>query len=522
MQLESLRLEARSRFLPLWPLAAIAAAWMPVLFLVSRADFAFHNDYVSASLKANNLLTHPEHGQLLTIGRPIGAALLQLYHRSFDSIDAMGTAHLLGVLLGFLLSSVLYAYLRRGLGLERALAAATAAGLAMLPSVLIGVLWMTTQPPNLLCILYVSAIYALHALYGRRSSWMMPLLLLAWLAAFLIYPPSALFVCALVLARLIFSEPGADGGRALIRTVGIEALIIAGAMLAFLIFAKVLYDPLMRGFGVDIARAAVDENLVRRYDFQLAGVWAVIEKTTTFLAFSMRLWVISDQGGVTALLALLCGLGVVAQIRRFGPTRTRLAAVVLSAALPVLAIAPVSVSNFDMFAFRAGAGVQACLAVLVFRGIGEFGRLWVVWRRRRADPALVRRMVFSAAPPAVLGLVVVTTIAAWEIKPVIDDKARELTFVVTTIEDYAQKYGGIPKGTRTDAVLNIAEKGREARAPYYDLGLAGRHECCWAFMVLVGADRYLSRARRPGPPPAQPPAASGNLLFDFRSVPSMP
>jgi hypothetical protein len=514
---------ARVRLRSFWPAAAMAAAWIPLLVLVTRSDFAFQNDYVSATLGQHHLAIHPERAQLLTVGRPIGAALLQLYHHTFDSIGAMVFAHLLGIGLGLLLSLTLYVYLRRALAVERALAAAAAVGVPMLPSVLIGVLWMTTQPPGLLCILYVSLLYAAHATVGRRLPWLRALLLPAWIAAFFLYPPSALFVCALVLARLMFADPGPDGGRALLRTVAMEIAVIAGAMLAYLIFAKLFYDPLMQRFGVAILRTTAEAELVRRYDFHLAGAWEAIGKTLRFLAVSLRLWVIDDRGAATAAFALLAGLGVAAQTRRFASLKARLLVVALTGALPVLAILPVAASGFESFIYRAASGAQACLAILVFRGVGELGRLWVAWRRSRIEPSLAPRIAISAAPPSVAALLAAMVLSAWQISPVIDDKVRELAFVTSTIEAYGRPFGGLPKGTRTEAVLNIADKGRDALPPYYDLALAGRHECCWSFMALAGVDHYVARQAGAGliPPQAGAGQGAGVLIFDFRRVPPL-
>jgi hypothetical protein len=515
--------DLRARLLPFWPAAVIVAAWIPLLVLVTRSEFAFQNDYVSASLGQHHFAIHPERSQLITVGRPIGAALLQLYHHTFDSFGAMVFARLLGIGLGLLLSLTLYVYLRRALAVDRALAAAAAVGVPMLPSVLIGVLWMTTQPPGLLCILYVSVLYVAHATVGARRLWLRALLLPAWLAAFLLYPPSALFVCALVLARLMFAVPGADGGRALLRKVAVEIAVIVGAMVAYLIFTKLLYDPLMQRFGVTILRTAADPDLARRYDFHLAGVWDAIGKTLRFLAVSLRLWAIDDRGAATAVFALLAGLGLVAQARCFASPKIRLLVVALAGALPVVAIAPVAASGFDSFIYRGAAGAQACLAILAFRGVAELGRLWVVWRRSRIEPSLAPRIAISAAPPSVAALVAATVLSAWQISPVIDDKVREFAFVTSTIDAYVRPLGGLPKGARTEAVLNIADKGVGALPPYYDLALAGRHDCCWSFMALAGVDRYVAQRADGGiiPPPTAPGQAPGVLIFDFRRVPPL-
>lgn len=516
---------ARARLLRFWPAAVLLMAWAPLILLVAGATFAFHNDYVSVTLAQHDFVRHPERGQLMTVGRPIGAALLQLYHRSFDSLPAIGIAHLLGLGFGVSLSLTLYAFLRRALAVDRSLALAVAAGLPMLPSVTIGILWMTTQPPGLLCILYVAVLYALHAVPGRHAPWIRAPLLAAWLAAFLLYPPSALFVCALILARLMFAAPGADGGTALLRAVAIEAGIVLLSMLAYLIFMKVLYDPLMQGFGVTILRTADDESLIRRYDFHLAGLWAAISKTFGHLAFSLRLWAIDDRAVATGVFGILAAVGVAGQLRLLGSTRLRLAAGTLACALPVLAIAPVAVSGFDGFIYRAASGAQACLAVLAFRGLGEASRFWVIWRRSRIEPSLARHVRISAAPPVIAGMLAVIVLAAWQIRPVIADKAGELAFVVATIEDFARRAGGVPKGTKTEAVLDIRDRDRGAVPPYYDLGLSGRQECCWAFLAMAGVDRYEA-LRTAGaiaqPRPAAPGQTPGSLVFDFRRVPPLP
>jgi hypothetical protein len=234
-----------------WWLAAatiVVLSYLPLL----TANFGRHNDYLLWACDTSGAIKQfPEMWHLLAIGRPLGAILLNLHFTCLHALSDFVVSRAVALGLTLIAAWLLAEHLLRRPRMPLPLAICAAACVFLLPASQLFVSWLTNFVPGTLTVLL--ALLAYRTLDGGREDTSARVPLVRWrrfliaealfIAALLIYPPSALFVLVPAFGNLVFTplERWPETRRRLARDF---AFVFVG-MLTYFVGVRYVYLPVV-------------------------------------------------------------------------------------------------------------------------------------------------------------------------------------------------------------------------------------------------------------------------------------
>jgi hypothetical protein len=274
--------------------------YLITLYLVNAAalfsPFGFHNDY--RAFERTSFFFHPETPHLLTIGRPLGAILLELQTMSITGMNGFLAYRVLSVLAVAGLSTALFEHVRKRFLISDSEAMAFVLAMALLPSMQISILWVSSSIPGIVSV--VCAFVSYRALSQGKL----------WTAigfaagSLLIYHPGFLFFAVLALMELLLprrvNQPVAQTAWAII-------FIVAACALYFL-FTVFVWKGLLVSFGPHYFTEMYERLAITQYSLTLG--WNLDLKylqVLSALGMTGSLWLASSSaaGAIVVVLAVL-------------------------------------------------------------------------------------------------------------------------------------------------------------------------------------------------------------------------
>jgi hypothetical protein len=187
------------------------------IFLPSfTTQYAFHNDYTLLTINKGSWFGFIEARHLVLIGRALGAVLISSYCNYLGTIGGLAWSRFFSFIGMLTITAILYHRLQNKHGVSVFWSAVIAFAFLLLPANQVYVLWVANLIPGTLNVLLSLAAYQLLEKSGvenffstldYRSVNVYNLIrgAIFFLAAFFIYPPTALFIFVLTFMTVIFS-----------------------------------------------------------------------------------------------------------------------------------------------------------------------------------------------------------------------------------------------------------------------------------------------------------------------------
>ncbi|MBF0623275.1 MAG: hypothetical protein HQL82_00525 [Magnetococcales bacterium] len=253
---------------------------------------------------------------LHSIGRSLNAWLVNLFFLPYARIADFSAGRLVDALLMGLTAGLFFHQLRRRLLVERLRALALAAGLFLLPPVLLYVFWISNMVPGILPVCLGVAAYPLlddirrvdWRSRNRRLLWLLPTALLCYLLLCIVYPPNALLLAFYPLIRVLNCQR--TGWTAERFAVWRDLLFGFGTASLYFGLTKYVIVPL-HGYLDPLVHLWRSLSADRTYQMELSfDPLVILAKVGGALAFTANLWFAPGLGlaGLVAGLAGLAGL----------------------------------------------------------------------------------------------------------------------------------------------------------------------------------------------------------------------
>lgn len=231
----------RSFFLLSAPLS-LFAFYVPVLV---HSSFGYINDDLVFDYDVLNCCVgYPETQQLLAIGRPLQAFLLNLQLMLADDVGSLGLLRLISVVGIALIAVLFFRHVYTWFDVTPAGAALLSVLLFTLPSLAIGSFWITQSIPSVVPIgLAVLAHGLLRKVLRREIGQVFGLISVVGIivTGLLIYPPATFFFLALSLTGILFGYR--DARSRWWAGLGAEIAIFALSCVLYLLFVKYVWIP---------------------------------------------------------------------------------------------------------------------------------------------------------------------------------------------------------------------------------------------------------------------------------------
>ena len=387
------------------PMLALAGLLLVIFTGPLFLQYGVHNDYSTLAYPHNRCcLQFPETEHLFTVGRPLGAVLLNAHFLPLTSIGSFAWGRFgsfLVLAVTILISAQIFV---KYIGVPPTHALLVNTLLLLLPSALLFVFWLTNFVPGTLNIALATVSYYLVARSyegGRRGSALAGYGLL--FLTFFIYPPSSYWFLIFTSSKVVFSKD-VDWVRRRREVAGELASCIALSVGYFLV-AKVTTPLLTKwAFGNYVPEHGA-------YEFAFAGsLGARVEVLKQYFALASTVWFPEFLAPGILLVASLAALVVACSLERTDIDRVRFRrswwqrmGLVIGVAL--LSSGPATASAGGFASFRtvcATAGIVALLWVCAIihlssaRSSPTFGAVLLVGLLAAASAAAAIRLNAAA------------------------------------------------------------------------------------------------------------------------------
>jgi len=225
----------------------------PIFFI----DFGIHNDY-SIWEYDKSREQFPETIHLILVGRPIGAYLLNIYFRFFDTISSLAFARFISFIVSIFSAFLIYRYLSANFYLNSFYILSLIFCIFTLPPNQVFVIWSTNFVPGSLNIFFVISIYIIFNKIDKckksyKKIFLYIIIFILFLATFFIYPPTSLFFLCFTFINALFSveKNRKDILKLIIRDVGFCIITMISYFLIhrfiLLHFLSIKYPNQLRG-----------------------------------------------------------------------------------------------------------------------------------------------------------------------------------------------------------------------------------------------------------------------------------
>ena len=277
---------------------AVCALAMCLLYLPAFVfDFAVHNDYMIWSYDNHKCcLGFPETTHLLSVGRPIGAVLLNLHFATFTDIKSLAIGR------GISLLTIMGAYyvfcliLIKNYKFSPLFSVAAGFLIFLLPSAILYVVWLTNFVPGSVTALLSVAAYYLISRPREKSranskSWRWYCLSPSFgyfvlFISFLVYPPVGIFclIFPFICAAFMSSERWVGERREIV----IQVAIVVCLLILYFVVTKFVLTPLLARYS-----EAVRDYVLPTSNYEFSFSTNPLDKlhlVNEFLAITFNLW----------------------------------------------------------------------------------------------------------------------------------------------------------------------------------------------------------------------------------------